>query len=44
MDREGLEEAVEMSREELEKAAEDLLSRKIIKRVAGKFKLISDTL
>jgi ferredoxin-fold anticodon binding domain-containing protein len=44
MNIEELEGRVKMNKEELEKIIEDLLSRKIIKRVAGKFKLISDTL
>ena len=41
---EELEEMTEMSREDLEEAISDLLERKIIKRVKGKFKLISDKL
>jgi hypothetical protein len=44
MNMEELEERVEIGKKELEKIVEDLLSRKIIKRVAGKFKPISDTL
>ncbi len=39
---EELEQKAEMSREALKEAVEDLLSRKIIKKVAGRFELISD--
>ncbi len=44
MSRGELEEKAEMGRGELEKTVEDLLSRKIIKKVAGRFKLVSDKL
>jgi ferredoxin-fold anticodon binding domain-containing protein len=44
MSMEELKERAEMSMEELKKAVEDLLSRKIIKKVDGRFRLISDKL